>query len=273
MTNAGLSASEAVNAYALVSAAEGEKGPDGKTISGSEKLDAMRMIDTLEISNAKKLAALEAMGYNTDETMWNTKYRGNDYESYYFLSDAAKKAYLSLPWMSVKEFARHYSVCSGYTADKKDGESVSGSRLLKVMQYINKLDESRDNKNALLQAMGYTLDEDDVTPWNTLYRGRDFGSFYYLSATRRQAYLDYCSWAEVKDFSRWMADMDDIHSIKDAGGKVVTAKMTQIIAYIDGLQLADDQKTALFNAAGYSSKNYKYCPWNTYALPTPVLAG
>lgn len=50
----------------------------------------MKGINDMDMSSKEKNALFDALGYDTQETIWNTEYEGSDYDSYFYLSESAR---------------------------------------------------------------------------------------------------------------------------------------------------------------------------------------
>ena len=249
--------------------ATGVKDADGETIRGSKQLEVMLGINSLDLKPGQKSALMKSMGYNEDEPIWYTRYTGDDYEAYYYMSDSRRKAYKDkASWMSPSEFAECVKIDDEAKGEKGlDGEIVSGSKKLEVMEGINKLQMSPLKKTQVMEALGYEMDGDNKARpiWETDYTGKDYEAYYYMTDGQRKTYSKYCNWMPVADYAKYEDSISDFHDIKDKNGKTTVSRKSQVIAYIDALKLTPDQKTALYVASGYNENlkdsGFKDCPW------------
>lgn len=255
--------------------AQGVKDADGETIRGSKQLEVMLGINSLDLKPGQKSALMKSMGYNEDEPIWYTRYTDDDYEAYYYMSDSRRKAYKDkASWMSPSEFAECVKIDDEAKGEKGiDGEIVSGSKKLEVMEGINKLQMSPLKKTQVMEALGYEMDGDNKARpiWETDYTGKDYEAYYYMTDGQRKTYSKYCDWMPVADYAKYEDSISDFHDIKDKNGKTTVSRKSQVIAYIDALKLTPDQKTALYVASGYNENlkdsGFKDCPWwNRLAL-------
>ena len=212
-----------------------------------KKIDVIRGVDTLDLDESKKLTLLDSMGYDVDGYQ---KVKG---------------------FMSLTDYADAMEIDAEAKGKKVNGETVSGSKKLEVMQGVNKMDLTPKQKTQIMEALGYKVDEPPI--WDTDYTGRDYEAYYYMSDSQRATYEKYCDWMDVGDYAKYSESLADFHNINNDSGKTVVSRKKQVIEYIDALPLLDDQKTALYVAAGYNSnltdKGFADCPWwNRLALRT-----
>jgi len=249
--------------------AEGVKDDDGETVRGSKQLEVMMGVNSLDLKPQQKSALMQSMGYNEKEPIWYTRYSDDDYEAYYYMSDSRRKAYKDkASWLSPSEFAECIRI-DDEAKGRKDasGETVSGSKKLEVMQGIDEMSLAPQKKTQIMEALGYDMDGDGKAPpiWDTDYSGKDYEAYYYMSDGQRTTYKQYCGWMPVTDFVQYADSCEAFHDIKNNSGKTVVSRKEQVIAYIDALDLLDDQKTALYVAMGYNKamtdKGFEDCPW------------
>ena len=212
-----------------------------------KKIDVIRGVDTLDLDESKKLTLLDSMGYDVDGYQ---KVKG---------------------FMSLTDYAGAMEIDAEAKGKKVNGETVSGSKKLEVMQGVNKMDLTPKQKTQLMEALGYKVDEPPI--WDTGYTGKDYEAYYYMSDSQRATYEKYCDWMDVGDYAKYSESLADFHNINNDSGKTVVSRKEQVIEYIDALPLLDDQKTALYVAAGYNpnltDKGFADCPWwNRLALRT-----
>lgn len=63
-------------------------------------------------------------------------------------------------------------------------------------------------------------------------------------------------------YIKFLDATNDMANIKNEEGEVVTEKREQVLEYIDSLDLTDEQKDALYYAAGYAASKIDEAPWN-----------
>ena len=116
----------------------------------------MEAINALDASAAHKSQLLEAMGYKADETPWSTKYRGDDYEAYYYMTPSEQESYLTYcDWMDAGDYAKYAaSIGDFHNINNTEGKTLV-SRKEQVIEYINALPLLDDQKTALYVASGY----------------------------------------------------------------------------------------------------------------------
>ena len=256
--------------------AEGVKDEDGETIKGSKQLEVMMGINSLDLKPQEKSALMASMGYNEKQPIWYTRYNAKDYEAFYYMSDSRRKEYKenAASWMSPSEFAEYVKIDDNAKGEKDlSGETISGSKKLEVMEEINALKMPALKKTQIMEALGYDMDgEGKAAPiWDTDYSAKDYEAYYYMSDGQRKTYEKYCDWMPVADYTKYADSISDFHDIKNDKGKTTTSRKSQVIAYIDALDLTPDQKTALYVAVGYNAnltdKGFADCPWwNRLAL-------
>ncbi len=242
----------AAEAMEINAAAEGKKDANGETIDGTKKIEVVRGVDTLDISPEEKMALLGSMGYKLD--------------GYQDVSG----------FMSLSDYADAMEIDAEAKGKKVNGETVSGSKKLEVMQGVNKMDLTPKQKTQLMEALGYKMDQPPI--WETGYTGKDYEAYYYMSDSQRETFEQYCDWMDVGDYAKYSESLAGFHNINNDSGKTVVSRKEQVIEYIDALPLLDDQKTALYVAAGYNTnltdKGFADCPWwNRLALRTEYYPG
>ena len=159
---------EYFDALEIKNSTKEDKDAQGKGIKGSTNLKVMREIDKMKLTNKQKESLYDCLGYKDKENMWNTKYKGRDYESYYYMSESSRKAYLDYcDWMSASDFSKHLEACGKLKTDPgKEKKSDPGqTKKEKVIAYINGLNLINDQKSALYVAMGYSVKTLDDCPW------------------------------------------------------------------------------------------------------------
>jgi len=259
--------------------ASGKKTPGGDTVSGSKELAVMEGINGLKYTPKQKTQIMEALGYEQKDgdapPIWDTKYQGKDYEAYYYMSDSQRKGYEEhCSWMGPASFEDCIRIADKAKGKKDaDGETISGSKRLEVMQGINMKRLSPEQKTQVMEGLGYRMDGDNQAPpiWETDYTGKDYEAYYYMTDGQRKTYNQYCDWMPVADYAKYEDSISDFHDIKDKNGKTTVSRKSQVIAYIDALKLTPDQKTALYVASGYNANlkdsGFTDCPWwNRLAL-------
>ncbi len=115
----------------------------------------------------------------------------------------------------------------------ENGETIDGSKKYETMRQICRMKLPDNQKVALIEGVGY-----------------DMGG-----------YRDYCWWMDLDDFVTRMESINDFHEIKDESGKALVKRKDQVIEYINALPLENDQKSALYVAAGYKPSTLDDCPW------------
>ena len=138
------------------------------------------------------------------------------------------------------------------------GSTVTGSKALEVMQGIDAMALGTPEKIRLFEALGYDSSE---SLWHTQYEGDDYESFYYMTDSARDGFLNYCTWMDASEYAEYYEAYSGFSSDKDSSGKTVKAKKEKVIEYIDSLDLTDDQKSALFVSFGYAMSSLKDCIW------------
>ena len=141
------------------------------------------------------------------------------------------------------------------------------------MQGINMKRLSPEQKTQVMEGLGFRMDGDNQAPpiWDTPYKGKDYEAYYYMADGQREKYGKYCDWMPVADYAKYAESIGDFHDIKNDKGKTTVSRKSQVIAYIDALDLTPDQKTALYVASGYNANlkdsGFTDCPWwNRLAL-------
>lgn len=259
--------------------ASGKKTPGGDTVSGSKELAVMEGINGLKFTPKQKTQIMEALGYEQKDgdapPIWDTKYHGKDYEAYYYMSDSQRRGYEEhCSWMGPASFADCIKIADKAEGKKDaEGETISGSRRLEVMQGINMKRLSPEQKTQVMEGLGFKMDGDNQAPpiWDTPYKGKDYEAYYYMADGQREKYGKYCDWMPVADYAKYAESIGDFHDIKNDKGKTTVSRKSQVIAYIDALDLTPDQKTALYVASGYNANlkdsGFTDCPWwNRLAL-------
>ncbi|MBQ8264696.1 MAG: hypothetical protein IJY96_07985 [Oscillospiraceae bacterium] len=142
---------EYIDGLEIAANTTGDKDAEGHTIDYSEKFNVMMAVDKLDMNDSDKEVLFSALGYKSEENIWNTEYEGDDYKTYYYMSDGAKADYNSwCSWMEVSEFEEHYAHMSELSADKdSNGNTINGSLQRKRIEYIDGLDLRADEKCAL----------------------------------------------------------------------------------------------------------------------------
>lgn len=226
------------------SRAEGKKDADGETIDGTKKAEVIRGVDRLKIGEQEKIALLNAVGY---------KVAGYDRVK---------------SFMSLTDYADALELQAMATGTKNaQGKTVDGSRQLEVMQGVNKMPLTAEEKSSLMLSLGDKVRGDNVAPpiWTTDYSGKDYEAYYYLSDSGRENYHKYCDWMAPSEYGKYADSISDFHTIYGKDGKEVASRKSQVIEYINALDLLPDQKTALYVAMGYNEnmtdKGFRECPW------------
>ncbi len=151
-----LLSTEFINGLEIYNKAEGKKDSNGETISGSKAFAVMQGIDDLGMSDEKKEFLFEALGYDTAETIWNTEYDGDDYEAYFYMTDSARQGYMDYcSWMKAGDYAEYYEAYSTFFSDKDSNGKTVKAKKEKVIEYIDSLDLTADQKSALFVSFGY----------------------------------------------------------------------------------------------------------------------
>ena len=107
------------------------------------------------------------------------------------------------------------------------------------------------------------MDEEDaaekLTYWDFCNEHPDCN----LTEARVGDYLEFAEPANIsiEMFEQFVAQTKDLADIEDAEGYVEVSKRDQVLAVIDGFDLTDQQKDALYLAAGYAESKMWDVPW------------
>ena len=132
---------------------------------------------------------------------------------------------------------------------------------------------SRDQMKDMMLEYGYSKTEESAE--NSLIRwdfiGTDYEELDAVSPWQAKRYFEMVEDAEIdrKTYLQFAEAAEQMSVDYDENGKQIAySKMKKVLAYIDGLDLSDEQKTALAMAGwdssnkGYSEANInKYAPW------------
>lgn len=125
---------------------EGDKDENGKTIDGSKNKKLFDALDAMNFTAEQKAAIYKA---SVDDVTEDSGY-------------ADAKAAGVNDW----QYASFKANTGVMVSDKdEDGETITGSKKKKVMDYINGLDISNEAKDALYYAAGYTESKIGEAPW------------------------------------------------------------------------------------------------------------
>ena len=119
----------------------------------------------------------------------------------------------------------------------------------------------------------YYIDADQAAAKmkNEVYREinrEHFGSEYALQVYNQDTYekargLNASCGLSYDDFYDYYFGTRYLFADKDDDGKSISgSKKEKIVAFIDGMDITDEQKDALYLAAGYTEKSLKTAPWN-----------
>lgn len=150
--------------------AEGVKDEKGNTINGSVPFNVMEWLDEQKLTDEEK-GWLFASMYPKAENMWQSRYRGEDFEAYYYMSESEREKY----WeycsdMTATRFSIYETDISGYkTIYDENGKEIT-SKKEQVVDYINRLQISTQQKNALFLCH-YEESGLKGCPWYDPYEG------------------------------------------------------------------------------------------------------
>ena len=160
--------SEYIDALEFASGAEGVKDPQGNTITGSKALEIMMEIDSYDLTNTEKGVLYQALGYD-GENKWRSKYKGPDFEAYYYLNDSEREKYWDYcSGMTATKFTEYITDLSTFHNTEVNGK-VTEAKKDKVMAYIDGLNLPVEQKNGLYLAAGYKETTLDKCPWYSRY--------------------------------------------------------------------------------------------------------
>ena len=172
-----MSLSDYADAVELQAMATGKKDDQGRTISGSKELEVMKGVNFLnkDLTPREKTRVMQALGYDTDDAdrapmIWDTDYTGKDYEAYYYLTGSQRQGFEKYcDWMPVQDYAKYADSIGEFQTIKDKNGKTTVSRQDQVIEYINALNLTPDQKTALYVASGYNPNLTDnafkVCPW------------------------------------------------------------------------------------------------------------
>ena len=161
-------AAQYIDALEVKNTAESEKDEDGKAIKGSVQLQVMKSFRNMRLNDSQKTALYQALGYD-GETYWDTRYDGNDFDSYYYLSDSQKDNYLKYcSWMEAKDFRAHLKRIGEFASVRDENGKELVAKQDMVIAYIDSLPLLDDQKSALF-ATQYKTSNLKKCPWYNAY--------------------------------------------------------------------------------------------------------
>lgn len=198
--------------------------------------------------------------------------------------------------LSYDDFYDYYFATRNMRSDRdEDGKTISGSKKQKVVGYIDGMDISEDQKDALYLAAGYSESTLEDAPWNGgsgVYTGSSSGSGrkktpaarlneYQEVQAKKAADPNYNAaadghawtvWADraqeagigIEDAIQHMTALSQFKADYDEYGKAITgSKKQKVCDYIDGLDLTNAQKDVLYLYV-YNQNSLRYTPWHGY---------
>jgi len=155
----------------------------------------------------------------------------------------------------------------GFTADKDEtGKSIAGSKKNKVLEYINGLDITEEQKDILLASAGYDDEKAaEAAPWNNDMENDEFRVWADLTTWEQEDYEEFVEGAgmSLNDYAAFCEATRDMTADKDENGKSISGtKKKKIVDYIQSLDIPAEQKDALFFAAGYKESTLDETPWH-----------
>ncbi|MBR1496476.1 MAG: hypothetical protein IJ617_02490 [Oscillospiraceae bacterium] len=155
-------------------------------------------------------------------------------------------------------------------AVRKHYEASEGSEEERASQAATAANKEVFGAEYAIQAAGKASYE---TAAELYEEGLSYEDFYTLvtagplTPSAAKQYLAYCKWMDAGDYAKHFAEIAGMHDIKNSEGKVTTSRKSQVVGYINRLDLLPDQKSAVFVASGYKASGLKDCPWwDRYAL-------
>lgn len=128
----------------------------------------------------------------------------------------------------------------------KSGQSIDGSKNKKIFDLINGMSLTDAQKTSMFLI---NIDSDVV------------GSDGYKTALQKGIK----SW----DYMTFYANIKTMTGDKDRNGKTITnSKKKKVLAFIDAMDLTNEQKDALYYAAGYKESTIDECPWRGGSVKT-----
>ena len=165
----GITAPDYLDWYYGTKDIQADKDADGSPVSGTAKIKKLQFIDGMDLGKKQKDALYKLAGYGADEigdAPWNCKYKGDDWLLWYGLSDSSREAYettLRGTGMKLSTYVDAYDKYWNTSADKDaNGNSISGSKKAKIVEYINGLGISDEQKQAL-----YSVWYKGTGPWGS----------------------------------------------------------------------------------------------------------
>lgn len=155
----------------------------------------------------------------------------------------------------------------GFTADKDEtGKSIAGSKKNKVLEYINGLNITEEQKDILLASAGYDEEKTaEDAPWNNAMENDEFRVWADLTTWEQEDYEEFVEGAgmSLNDYAAFCEATRDMTADKDENGKSISGtKKKKIVDYIQSLDIPAEQKDALFFAAGYKESTLDETPWH-----------
>lgn len=267
--------------YDTIMAVRAVKNVSGTDEDAKEKRDIIREADISDLSKATLYSALIGDSRDEDFAAFMEAGLGWDdcmdimdeyYEHYYSDETQGMKASRFEEWVDanydpdsaaiIKEALKYWQMVPATGSAYKLAQEAGVD--LNTAAAVQELKNESEDKQSLIEAIN-TL---DINPDQKLALLTTTGC---MSETAKDAYLSYCDWMDVGEFASHYAACKGFFSDKDANGKDIKGqtRKDKVIRYIDGLSLLDDQKSALYVAAGYKASTLKDCPWwNALALRT-----
>ena len=205
----------------------GDQDEKGKTIQGSEEKNKLKELEKMKLNDQQKAAI-----YFTDfaskqhqKQMEKLEKRGVDASTYYrYLYDT-------------KDIEK---------AKDENGEAISGSDLIRKLEYLEK--SQKYDKETAAKLLYFDLDST-----SGIVKAYDKNA----DQMRKKGVGGY-------DYLKFMAVVLGAKADKDKNGESIrNSKKKKVLAYVDAMDISDQAKDALYLSNDWSAKNLGKTPWHT----------
>lgn len=215
---------------------------DGKNTNYTWYGGAYKLLQAAASATGVPMAAItrEAVGiWNNTAGTFVPNLKVKTYED---ARNRAFKQYALPAGVSTKDFGRFmdaFEIMEGEDADG-DGKTDSGSKRRKAVSYIQRMNLTPEQKDALYYSAGYAESTIEKTPWHA------------PDGISGEIYEDF-----LNEYPKIGGEDANGDGKTDSG-----SKRRNVLAYIDSLNLTKIQKDTLYRLTGYSEKTIGDTPWN-----------
>ena len=224
----------------------------GRTVSGSKMEKVVALIDGLDIDDKQKDALYHDAGYS-DNKLYNTPWHGGN----------GKFAKANKTWEVAEDENERSAWEKGYLRDNPELDYTASAAVEAWMEEYNAAqssDKYRVDRAGAASKMQSKVERDgNRALYGAEYALRTYSEDVYEAAKE----LNDTAQLSFEDYYDYYFESLNCFADKDENGESISgSKKEKVVALIDSLAISDDQKDALFVAAGYPSGTLNTAPWN-----------